>query len=157
VSKKRSTTAVQSGAEASSSRSRVFHQQQAVGRRGAQEGTRAFQSTGRYAERFGRLGPPERSAGHEEQREADLRGGGYAEKVSYARVVALTGGEVDAGQEGDEVDLFDPQTVSTPATRGNPRQLPVGIDYVFVNGTPVIAGGAHTGAVPGRALRRGRD
>jgi N-acyl-D-amino-acid deacylase len=56
-----------------------------------------------------------------------------------------------------DVVVFDPRTVNAPATRANPRQLAVGIDHVFVNGRQVIDGGAHTGAVPGRALRRGRD
>ncbi len=37
-----------------------------------------------------------------------------------------------------------------------PRQFPAGIPYVIVNGRPVIDGGEHTGALPGRALRRGR-
>ena len=32
-----------------------------------------------------------------------------------------------------------------------------GIETVIVNGVPVVDGGRHTGATPGRALRRGRD
>jgi N-acyl-D-amino-acid deacylase len=52
--------------------------------------------------------------------------------------------------------LFDPATVATPATYDEPRQLPVGIPYVIVNGIVVVDGGEHTGATPGRALRRGR-
>jgi N-acyl-D-amino-acid deacylase len=56
-----------------------------------------------------------------------------------------------------DVVVFDPRTVSAPATRADPRQLSVGIDYVFVNGTLVIDNGVHTGALAGRALRRGRD
>jgi N-acyl-D-aspartate/D-glutamate deacylase len=36
------------------------------------------------------------------------------------------------------------------------KQFPVGIDYVIVNGVPVVDGGRVTGALPGRALRRGR-
>src|SRR5262249_28028388 len=55
-----------------------------------------------------------------------------------------------------DVVVFDPASVAAPATRSQPRQLAVGIDYVFVNGTPVVDGGLHTGALPGRALRRGR-
>ena len=31
---------------------------------------------------------------------------------------------------------------------------PVGIEYVIVNGIPVIDGGQHTGALPGRAVRK---
>jgi N-acyl-D-amino-acid deacylase len=55
-----------------------------------------------------------------------------------------------------DVVVFDPKTVKAPATRIQPKQLPVGIDYVLVNGEVVIDGGRHTGVLPGRALRRGR-
>jgi N-acyl-D-amino-acid deacylase len=55
------------------------------------------------------------------------------------------------------VVVFDPLRVGSPATRPEPKQLAVGIDHVFVNGSPVIEAGQHTGALPGRALRRGRD
>ena len=53
-----------------------------------------------------------------------------------------------------DVTVFDPDRVQAPATRTEPKQLPIGIDYVIVNGTVVIDGGAHTGALPGRALKR---
>ena len=35
-----------------------------------------------------------------------------------------------------------------------PRRFPTGIDYVLVNGTVVVDRGEHTGALPGRAIRR---
>jgi len=35
-----------------------------------------------------------------------------------------------------------------------PHQYPEGIDYVFVNGVMVVDGERHTGALPGRVLRR---
>jgi N-acyl-D-amino-acid deacylase len=54
-----------------------------------------------------------------------------------------------------DVVVFDPLRVGAPATRSEPKQLPVGIEYVFVNGTLVVEGGQHTGALAGRALRRG--
>ena len=54
-----------------------------------------------------------------------------------------------------DVVVFDPLRVGAPATRAQPKQLPVGIDYVIVNGTVVVDAGQHTGALPGRALRRG--
>ena len=54
-----------------------------------------------------------------------------------------------------DVVLFDPATVRTPATYDEPRQFPVGIPYVIVNGAVVIDNGEHTGATPGVALRRG--
>ncbi len=43
------------------------------------------------------------------------------------------------------------------ATYDDPRRFPDGIDQVIVNGTLVVDDGSHTGALPGRALRRGRD
>ena len=59
------------------------------------------------------------------------------------------------GMKADIV-VFDPATVKAPATRRQPKQFPIGIDYVIVNGQVVIEQGLHTGALPGRALRRGR-
>jgi N-acyl-D-amino-acid deacylase len=53
--------------------------------------------------------------------------------------------------------VFDPATVRSNATYEQPRTYPDGIEHVLVAGVPVIDGGRHTGAVPGRALRRGRD
>ena len=35
-----------------------------------------------------------------------------------------------------------------------PHRYPEGIDYVLVNGRLVIQAGEHTGAMPGRVLRR---
>lgn len=39
------------------------------------------------------------------------------------------------------------------ATFAQPNQLSVGMQYVLVNGVPVIAGGKATDALPGRVLR----
>ena len=55
-----------------------------------------------------------------------------------------------------DIVVFDPATVKTHATREDPHHYPVGIDYVIVNGKVVIENGENTGALPGRALRRGR-
>ena len=52
--------------------------------------------------------------------------------------------------------IFDPAAVKTHATREDPHHYPVGIDYVIVNGKVVIDNGDNTGALPGRALRRGQ-
>ena len=54
-----------------------------------------------------------------------------------------------------DIVIFDPLTVDARATPETPREYPVGIAYVIVNGRLVIDGGTHTGALPGRALRRG--
>ena len=56
-----------------------------------------------------------------------------------------------------DVVVFNPATVKTHATRENPKQYPVGIEYVIVNGQVVIDQGENTGALPGRGLRRGRS
>jgi N-acyl-D-amino-acid deacylase len=55
-----------------------------------------------------------------------------------------------------DIVIFDPDTVKTDATLGDPKHYPVGIDYVIVNGQIVIENGRHTGELPGRALKRGR-
>ena len=52
--------------------------------------------------------------------------------------------------------IFDPARVRSNATYDEPRRYPDGIEYVTVNGTLVVDGNVHTGATPGRALRRGR-
>jgi N-acyl-D-aspartate/D-glutamate deacylase len=54
-----------------------------------------------------------------------------------------------------DVVVFDPETVQSPATIEQPKQFPIGIDYVIVNGQIVVDRGEHTGVLPGRALRRG--
>ena len=56
-----------------------------------------------------------------------------------------------------DVVVFDPATVRALATYDEPRKFPEGIVYVLVAGVLVVDGGVHTGATPGRALRRGRD
>jgi N-acyl-D-amino-acid deacylase len=67
-------------------------------------------------------------------------------------------GLVDRGllRSGFAADIvcFDPDGVRDTATYDSPRQLPEGIPHVIVNGDQVIAEGRHTGALPGRALRR---
>ena len=55
-----------------------------------------------------------------------------------------------------DIVVFDPDAVRTDAVLGDPKHYPVGIDYVIVNGEVVIDDGENTGALPGRALRRGK-
>jgi len=59
------------------------------------------------------------------------------------------------GMKADIV-VFDPNTVRSPATLNEPKQFPVGIEYVLVNGAVVVDQGQHTGALAGRALRHGQ-
>ena len=61
-------------------------------------------------------------------------------------------GVVKAGMWADLV-VFDAATVTDKATFAQPNQLSVGMDYVLVNGIPVIAAGQATGARPGKVLR----
>lgn len=52
-----------------------------------------------------------------------------------------------------DVVIFDPAEVADLATFDAPHQLSTGIRDVWVNGTRVIAGFEHTGAMPGKWLR----
>lgn len=58
-------------------------------------------------------------------------------------------------REGFYADLvvFNPATVKSKATYGNPCQFPEGIPYVLVNGQVVIDEGQPTGLLPGKVLR----
>lgn len=53
-----------------------------------------------------------------------------------------------------DIVVFDARTVSAPATRADPKQFPIGIEYVIVNGKVVVDANQQTDALPGRALRR---
>lgn len=55
-----------------------------------------------------------------------------------------------------DITVFDPNTVAERATYADPHQYASGITHVFVNGTPVVADGEHTGALPGIMLQRAR-
>ena len=83
----------------------------------------------------------------------------------HTAVHKMTGGSaaalrlVDRGtlQEGNwaDVTVFDPDTVAEVATYDDPHQYATGISTVVVNGEVVIDEAEHTGALPGRVLRRG--
>jgi N-acyl-D-amino-acid deacylase len=72
-----------------------------------------------------------------------------------ARVLGL----IDRGflREGYRADItvFDPTTIIDRATYEEPHRYPAGISTTIVNGVVVVDGGRHTGARPGRVLRRG--
>ncbi len=55
-----------------------------------------------------------------------------------------------------DVTVFDPATIQDKASFEKPRQLATGVSEVFVNGVAVLHNGAHTGAKPGRVVKRSR-
>lgn len=73
--------------------------------------------------------------------------------LSAAHVGLPDRGVIRPGAFADLV-LFDPAEVADQATFEDPRRPSVGVAGVWVNGVRVWDGSAHTGARPGRALRR---
>jgi N-acyl-D-amino-acid deacylase len=77
-------------------------------------------------------------------------------KMTGASAAAL--GLVDRGILRDgffaDITVFDPDTVAERATYLDPHQYAAGIGTVLVNGAVVLEDGAHTGALPGRIIRR---
>lgn len=65
-------------------------------------------------------------------------------------------GRIARGMMADLV-IFDPATVEDRATFDHPQRSPVGVSYVFVNGSAVVTRDRHTGALPGRVLRGRRS
>jgi N-acyl-D-amino-acid deacylase len=63
-------------------------------------------------------------------------------------------GRIARGSAADVV-VFDAARVVDVATFDDPQRYPSGIPWVLVNGAVVVEAGAHTGARPGRILRRG--
>ena len=61
-------------------------------------------------------------------------------------------GLLRAGMKADVV-VFDPATIADRATFAEPHQLSTGVRDVWVNGERVLAGGFHTGAMPGRWVK----
>jgi len=62
-------------------------------------------------------------------------------------------GRIARGKKADLV-VFNAATVKDEATFDDPHQYASGINHVVVNGQLVIEDGAHTGARPGRVLRK---
>jgi N-acyl-D-aspartate/D-glutamate deacylase len=52
-----------------------------------------------------------------------------------------------------DVVVFDPATIRDKATFESPNQFSEGMEFVLVNGVPVIEDGKMTGALPGKVLR----
>ena len=74
-----------------------------------------------------------------------------------ARALGLADrGLLRAGFHAD-VTVFDPARVADQSTYPEPHRYATGVSTVVVGGEVVIDGGDHTGALPGRVLRRGVD
>jgi N-acyl-D-aspartate/D-glutamate deacylase len=58
--------------------------------------------------------------------------------------------------EGKAADLvvFEPESVIDRATYENPRQYPVGIRHVIVNGVLSVENGKFTGQLGGRVIKK---
>jgi N-acyl-D-amino-acid deacylase len=65
-------------------------------------------------------------------------------------------GQLEPGYFAD-IAVFDPATIQDHATFEKPRQLATGVSEVFVNGVEVVHNGVHTGAKPGRVVKRDRN
>jgi len=51
-----------------------------------------------------------------------------------------------------DVAIFDPKTMKDNSGFDDPHHYASGVQYVLVNGVPVVSKGEHTGATPGRAV-----
>jgi N-acyl-D-aspartate/D-glutamate deacylase len=76
--------------------------------------------------------------------------------LNAAKVGLLDRGLLRAGCAAD-VTVFDAERVLDRATFEAPFRYSDGIEYVVVNGKLVVERGQHTGAKPGRVLRRGES
>ncbi|WP_406700558.1 amidohydrolase family protein [Singulisphaera sp. Ch08] len=73
--------------------------------------------------------------------------------LNAAKIGLVDRGLLRPGQFAD-ITLFDAAKVIDKSTYLEPFQYPEGIEYVIVNGKPVLERGVHNGARPGHALRR---
>lgn len=88
-----------------------------------------------------------------ERRLLSLEGAIHKMTAEPARRVGLHDrGVIAPGARADLV-AFDPASIVDQATFEDPHRYPRGLPHVWVNGVPVIAGGEHTGARPGRSAR----
>jgi N-acyl-D-amino-acid deacylase len=84
--------------------------------------------------------------------------GGSLEGLVHRATAVAAGrfGLADRGllQPGNAADIvvFDPDTLTDTATYEQPMSLPIGIDYVLVNGQLAVEQGQPTGVLAGRAL-----
>ncbi len=72
--------------------------------------------------------------------------------LAAQRMCLTDRGVLKSGMWADIV-IFDPSTVHDRATFENPNQFSEGMDYVLVNGVPVVDQSKMTGKLPGKVLR----
>jgi N-acyl-D-amino-acid deacylase len=60
-------------------------------------------------------------------------------------------GRLEPGYYADLV-IFDPAAIRDHATFTQPQQYATGVEFVFVNGKPVIQANEHSGALPGKVV-----
>jgi N-acyl-D-aspartate/D-glutamate deacylase len=53
-----------------------------------------------------------------------------------------------------DITVFDPESITDRGSTLKPRVYPKGVEYVAVNGKLVVSKESHTGATPGKMLRR---
>jgi N-acyl-D-amino-acid deacylase len=71
--------------------------------------------------------------------------------LSAERLNIRRRGRLEPGYFAD-LAIFDPDAIQDHATYEAPHQYATGMRHVFVNGTPVLRDGEHTGATPGRVV-----
>lgn len=64
-------------------------------------------------------------------------------------------GRITLGSYAD-ITLLDYDKLEVTGDAIEPRKYPKGIEYVFVNGVPVVEKGKHTGKTPGIAVKRSK-
>ncbi|MBN2123884.1 MAG: amidohydrolase family protein, partial [Deltaproteobacteria bacterium] len=71
-----------------------------------------------------------------------------------ARRLRLKDRGVLAEGKAADIVVFNPAAIEDRATYEDPRQYPLGIRQVIVNGVLTVEGGQHTGKLGGRVLKR---
>jgi dihydroorotase len=76
-----------------------------------------------------------------------------AQRLEKRAPVFRDKGRIRPGADAD-ITVFDPQRVIDKATFEEPMQYSAGIEFVLVNGVPVVSDGKLVdGVLPGRAVR----
>ena len=71
--------------------------------------------------------------------------------MNAAKLQLRNRGLLQVGMKAD-ITIFDAERISSSATFLEPRRFAEGVEYVIVNGTPVIEGGRALDARPGKFL-----